>query len=371
VKVFGMRKLSPRLQRSLAEAPSEAHLLDEHEVEVRYLELLSHMMRGGLLDCVTMVLGFCLVTREELVGLGYVSGGETALFPEGKYGTGKYVVIFAESADCSLTALVHQKATAAALPLATSADVESLRYTVHAAVFQIMFAIATIHRVFPSFRHNDMHASNILIQYIDVEAIAAHLKLLPDEPIVVEYAMDDLRWQVDLRRAPFRVLVWDLNYASINAADANMNGLTHVLPRCREYGALVPLSKVAPNQYCDIHKCLDTLTWVLSLEKYGGALEKLFQQTKRLLAYVVPQGRSCREDLCKTKLDRKAKQQWVHSEPLHTNPTEILMEQNFFQDMEVSAHQHRARPVYRLRADGLTHDSETRLPPTLFSYRDK
>ena len=364
IKVFGLRRPSSRFKVG----PAGPDLLDDHEVEVRYLSLLASLMAHGVTDCGTLVLGQCVVDRATLQRARYVP---IPLFPEaGNRGTGMYAVIFAEAADASLTHYLHGLAVGS--PRAVSSH--ELSYQVRAALFQVVYALSTLHALLPSFRHNDLHASNVLVQLIDAHALRHALgsALAPGAPLVVEYSSRTRRWQIDLARAPFRVLLWDFNFASISAADAQAHRLARVLPRCRQFGAFVPLSRDEPNQYVDVHKLFDTLRWVMQGSK-PDAHARLEPELQRLFAEVVPPELVCTEGgdgpAKGDRDERKRRDLLVHSELLHTSATELLMESAAFRCFECDpASRARPRAVYRVHgADSAQpRASET---PSLFSER--
>lgn len=95
-------------------------------------------------------------------------------------------------------------------------------------LFQTLYTLYIMRRVKPNFQHNDLHIGNVLIQRID-----------PELKYHSTYVYKNHFFYHDLYKCPYRVLLYDMYYAS--------------------------LSK--PKQYCDIHQILDSVILVKTLPR--------------------------------------------------------------------------------------------------------
>ena len=330
---------------ALPDTPHTDHLLCEHEIETRYLLLMTSMMRGGLLEAGTLPLALYIAgTGRILCATGLllrhqaraVRARDSALRAKGRPKR-RYAVLLAESADECLTNHLFHAPT-------TQCD-----YWLRTSLLQVSLALAVLHTLFPTFRHNDLHASNVLVQRIDVAELrrSLHPQFPPNYPLVVEYALGERRWQVDLDRAPFRCLLWDFSFASIGAADGCRSGLDAVVPRLTSFGSVVPLSKTVPNQYCDIMRLVDTLRWVLAQSPCWSALSN---DTRAMIDHLVPPNLSWAEKELHDTVKAERQLQVTHGALQHTSPTAMLLWSDWFNAFRVdeTPECQRVRPVYRI-----------------------
>jgi hypothetical protein len=337
VKAFGIRGSSG----------SPDCLLSEHEVEVRHLLLMTALMRSGLTDASTIPLGLGITTREGLKNSGLLLSEQAEkMFPESTktQNAPMYAIILAEAADASLTDFLWHGNN-------SSATAHLTDYRTRAALLMVSLALSTLHSIFPSFRHNDLHASNVLVQCVDPLLIRKTLgSHLPDNyPLLVEYDFAGRKWQVDIEKAPFRCLLWDFSFASIEERDGGRAGVDCVAPREARFGSLVQLSKTAPNQYCDMHKIFDTLRWVLTQGK-GHGWKRLTDITQQQINAVAPLDLSYVGN-GPTDQQKRGRQIKVHNELQHTSPTQALIYDNLFSDFRVDQipATKRKRPVYSVQ----------------------
>ena len=218
----------------------------------------------------------------------------------------------------------------------------------------ISLSLATLHSIFPTFRHNDLHASNVLVQCVDPVEIRRSLgtRLPATHPLLVEYELSGRRWQIDLERAPFRCLLWDFSFASIEERDGGRVGLDCVAPREVRFGSVVQLSKTAPNQYCDIFKICDTLRWVMT-QGEGKGWQALSGLSRQQIDSVAPMDLSYVGE--EPSFDQKKQRQLrIHSELQHTSPTQVLLYDDMFADLRVDEipSKNRLRPVYSIHSRG-------------------
>jgi hypothetical protein len=331
----------------------DPHLLESHEVEARYLKLLSFLMAHRLIDSCILPLATIICSKAEVIN-SRLLGPRVSWFPERKSRTQqRYMVLFAEAADCSLP---HVLAGMVADPAYSRPLVCYITQTV---LFQITYTLATIHRVFPSFTHLDLHMSNWLLQRIDVAALRTELKLPPEHALLVEYSLHGKRWHIDLERAPFRVLMWDMFYSNVSPRDAAVYGLQRVQPRCRVYGPQRDLPRSQSNQFVDLCKTVDTYMWVTKrcgkqTESDPGAWEELSPEIRQFCERIVPPHLQVAELDSKVPAQRELKRQRqgiIHGELLHTSPSMVLENDSFFASLECTATDLRVSPVYCLQGD--------------------
>lgn len=325
------------------ERPGGGALLEPFEVEARYLRVFQHLMTAGIIDSSALLLGTCVMTRAEVEASGYMPSDAT-FFPEPRRSSGTYAVIFAEAGDTSVSSFL------ASLYKEPSYSRAALAYSMRALLFQIVYTLAAIHRLFPSYKHLDLHCSNWLVQRIDAAQLREQLQIAPDQPVMVEYAFGGRRWQVDLGRADFRLLLWDMNFASINAEDVEPYGLKHVVGRVREYNKIVPLAKSIRNQHVDLAKTVDTVRWVLS-KGPSSVLQELPGDLRSLLERVIPLERSLAEVPHTDHDRRRPRLKVVHQPPPDALTPLKLLDDPVFAPLRVDARSRdRPRPVYRLKA---------------------
>jgi hypothetical protein len=335
----------------LADDGEDAHLLESHEVEARYLKLLSFLMAHRLIDSCTLPLATIVCSKAE-VGASGLLGASMVWFPERHSRVQeRYMVLFAEAADCSLPHMLAGMVSdlAYSRPLAC--------YVTKVVLFQITYTLATIHRVFPSFTHLDLHLSNWLVQRIDVTALRIELGLSPEHPLVVEYSLHGKKWHVDLDRAPFRVLMWDMFYSNVSPRDASVYGLQRVQPRCRVYGPNRDLPRSRSNQFVDLCKTVDTFMWVAKRcgkQEDTNAWDELDPEVRQFCERVVPPHLQVAELDSKVPVQRKLKRERqgvIHGELLHTSPSLVLENDPFFTSLECKRADRHLDPVYRLKGD--------------------
>ena len=117
-------------------------------------------------------------------------------------------------------------------------------YEIKVLIFQVLYTLAVIQQRWPSFKHYDLHTSNVLLQ-----------NLQPTVRGFTTYTLnDDIVFYHDLKRCPKVALLWDFFFATTD------------LP---------------PNQYVDVHKFLDSL-------EYARQAAKMSQELRELLDQAVP-----------------------------------------------------------------------------------
>lgn len=158
-------------------------------------------------------------------------------------------------------------------------------------VFQVIFSLATVHKVHPDFRHNDLHLKNVVMRD-------------NQQPVTYHVCRD----KVFTIRSRFTPLIIDFGLSSL---DDERFGYTRS-PWMRKQ-----------NRYVDINKFLNNLVWKLGRRRLrvGGPLREFFEEAvppqwrvgyqtdagqhntcfslarKRSAKRVRPDGRSAQEDL--------------------------------------------------------------------------
>ena len=158
-----------------------------------------------------------------------------------------------------------------------------------------------IQDVFSSFRHNDLHLSNVLTQEFSA----------PPEGVDLYEWTDIDRVYIDLKRAPRRALLWDMHFSSVSKEDAAIFNLQD------DY--IVPADWVhtrhCKNNYYDMHKFFDSLEYVLSFKN-----KTEFITERALIDTIVPTHLKCLSTN-RTKDEKKQMRLW---EQCIIQPIEIL-----------------------------------------------
>lgn len=204
-----------------------------HEVEIRYLKIFADFIRHHVCPNFVLPIGHTILNHDEVRTL--VNRRVTK---------GKYMIILSECGDTTLNHLIRYK------PLS--------EYAIAGIIFQVVISLCIVQEVFPSFRHNDLHISNILIQ-----------NLAMSENQYVQYRLSGAKYYLNVHRCPFRILIWDMFFSSISEGDAKKYNLTQVVPKKQQIFVVperpdVP-TKSCQNQYFDLHKFFDSLEYVFKL----------------------------------------------------------------------------------------------------------
>ena len=285
-----------RIEEEEEEKEKDHPGLARHEVEIRYLRLLADLVIFHKCPHITLPIGRSVVDAETARKL--LGGPSITIKP------GKYHVILSESADQSLTDLITSKNKHKRLTF----------YQLQVILFQIIYTLATIQRRFPSFRHNDLHLSNVLVQNLDTGTLTR---------AVNHYCMyyhqkeeggkeKTTKFYHDLVRCPFRILLWDMYFSSI----ADLQELTPLHSR----------RSSVPNKYYDLHKLFDSLEYVL-----GGS--PIDERLRELLDDVVPPAYKCMPKNLTREQKKKLQLHTVH----HVTPEELL-HHKFFKSLRFPKH---------------------------------
>lgn len=243
--------------------------LASFEVEASYLKLLSDFVLTYACPHVTLLAGYMELSPEEVV----------RLFPEFPAPSGTSIGLLSEYAESCVGRLISRNVLE--------------ETTVLGLFFQTVHFLEVARRYFQGlFRHNDFHWGNTLVQFLDPATIKrVSLSLGKEGPPFVCYQLDDERFYLQIEQVPYRVLAWDMYFASIGPAVARRIGLPDIVPRDgdirikRENGQLDVISRRDANDYVDLHKFFDSVTaTMLSVQ----SLTPMTPAIQSLLLDVVP-----------------------------------------------------------------------------------
>ena len=250
-----------------------------YQLEVRFLRLFSYMARNHVSPHVVLPIGHTIFHSkdvQDIVGQKY------------KVVDNNYMVLLSECATSSLYSDILNDTLSP--------------YHLKVLIFQVVYTIMCIQDVFPSFRHNDLHLSNVLTQ---------EFKQLQHGATDLYEWTDTDRAFIDLKRAPRRALLWDMHFSSVSKEDASKFNLQNDF--------IVPTEWVhtrhCNNNYYDMHKFFDSLDYVLSLKK-----KEQFSEERTLIDTVVPTHLRCLSTN-RTKDEKKQMRLW---EQCIIRPIEIL-----------------------------------------------
>lgn len=199
----------------------EESKVSHHDIEVLMLSLMSRLVARDVSPHFVLPIGRLLTparTANMLTGRVLKDGD--------------YSVILSEHADTSLSALIQQKAISA--------------YQLKALMFQVIYTLAIIQNAMPTFRHNDLHASNVLVQNFNADAIQ---DLRPDACVV--YDFKGIKFYLPVKKCDMRALLWDFFYAS----SQDRAGLVPTRHQDSVYSSR--------NRYYDMHKLVDSIHYLM------------------------------------------------------------------------------------------------------------
>lgn len=155
-----------------------------HDIEILMLSVFSRMMAAQVSPHFVLPIGRQLLTNHR----ANILTGRVLK-------DGNYSMILSEHADTSLSALLQQNSMTT--------------FQLKALLFQVIYTLAAIQHLMPSFRHNDLHASNVLVQTFDGDQV---LKSMPNA--CVEYEFRGTKFYIPVHKCAMRALLWDFFYAS-------------------------------------------------------------------------------------------------------------------------------------------------------------
>ena len=271
-----------------------------HQIEVRYLKLFTDMVQHLVCPHFTLPIGHVILNEQEMQQL-FDTNMEK----------GSYMVLLGEWADSTFNRVLREGISGEAI---------------RGIIFQSVLTLHILHDIFPSFRHNDLHLSNILVQQIDVSQLSGVQLLNPKNTLCVKYTVNNKKYYINLENCPYRVLIWDMFYSSIDDADAMRLSLSLVVPGKKKLFATADKcdNRVSTNQYFDLHKFFDSLHYVIGLDKKRAASREM-KELGVLIDLVVPDHLKCMS----RGLTHKDKTDMRIWEAQHITPWEVLQHSYF------------------------------------------
>jgi hypothetical protein len=216
--------------------------IPHHAIEVLMLTLMSRLIKRKVSPHFVLPIGSQLVSNHR----ANILTGRQLL-------DGRYNVILSEHADTSLSTLIQEN--------------NLTNFELKCLLFQVIYTLAAIQRRMPTFRHNDLHASNVLVQMFDGEKI---MKTAADACVLYDYG--GVVFFLPVRKCNMRALLWDFFYAS-----------------CKEHPELLPTRHAGEvysvrNRYYDMHKLLDSLHYLMPTAK---------GEIRTFIDSVVPDAKKC------------------------------------------------------------------------------
>lgn len=134
-------------------------------------------------------------------------------------------------------------------------------------MFQIIFTLAKVHEKYPTFRHNDMKANNILVNVTD------DMKVFPS--YMNQYVLKPHVFNVPVSRISIKI--WDFDFASIEGIIDN--------DKSASVWAEEHYISTKQNRYYDLHYFLNTLSTFKFFEQFykGGAPQEIIDFVHRVI----------------------------------------------------------------------------------------
>lgn len=261
-----------------------------YQAEVRFLRLFSYMARNLVSPHVVLPVGHTVFAAEEV---------RKSLVPTENVPDGDYAIIVSEMAEASFFDLIVQGKVS--------------RYGLKALVFQVVFTLAAIQTVFPSFRHNDLHLSNVLVQTVKCPDKTSDLRF--DRYQIRPTAKQAF---INLNKCGYRALLWDMHFSSISEDDAARFDLQNDFTVPEKWVR----SRHSKNQYVDVHKFFDSLEYAL---QQGQNKKHKYTEVLEIIDSVVPENLKCRARN-RTQDEKRKMKLWKHHV---VKPMELLQHKYF------------------------------------------
>lgn len=170
-------------------------------------------------------------------------------------------------------------------------------------IFQILYTLASLHKKFELFRHNDMKANNILVRFTDSDYSES----------LYGYKRDDVKFQIP--DIGIQIKIWDFDFACIKGKIEN-NKVNS------EWTTKMNVSN-EKNQYYDMHYFFNTLISERFFPQFytGGAPKEIIEFIHRI---VPPKYRT----VSSTKYIRKGGR--ILTDLEYTTPYEVIMHDELF-----------------------------------------
>ena len=332
--VNSLRKCDKRIICKICKVNGSNHTMasshslgcEEHEIEVRYMVLLSDLVNKGKMEGCVLPFGYICVPYEDLIESRLIKTHQREMIlstnSRGKSGMGAYAIIFAEAADYSLSEVILKQ-------LVPEGQVNDT--FIRSICFQICFILSYIHLIFPSFRHNDAHTSNVLVQVHDPHIVKQKARAggYSGDTFKAEYRIAGRRWRLDMFEHPYRCMLWDMAFSSIQAKDMNARGIECVIPKKSMFGKRRHLNKTNFNQSADLYKIIDTLRKLLDRRQIV-----MSEQVADILERLAPKKYSPLEDSISEKEKDQRTSNLVNGEYVLMTPSQALIDSDMFTNFE-------------------------------------
>lgn len=189
--------------------------IQNYEIEIKYLRLFQDMILSCVCPHFVLAIGHCVVNLSQIISL---------IPKELQITDGKYMVLLSECAESSVYQLVKTKKISL--------------YCLGGILFQVLIVLVILQDKYPSFRHNDLHCGNVLIQTIEAKKL------------FVMYTVLHQNYFLNVEECALRCLLWDFFFASMLEKDFR--------PQVKEI-CKIKNSKICQNKYFDVHRFLDSL----------------------------------------------------------------------------------------------------------------
>ena len=132
-------------------------------------------------------------------------------------------------------------------------------------IFQILYTLASLHKKYPTFRHNDMKANNILVGLIDKEY----------QEQLYAYRLGEFKFEIP--NVGIQIKIWDFDFACIDGIIEN-NKVNATWTK------KMNVSK-KKNQYYDMHYFFNTLICEKFFPQFytGGAPKEIIEFVHRII----------------------------------------------------------------------------------------
>lgn len=131
-------------------------------------------------------------------------------------------------------------------------------------LFQILFTLAKVQQIYPSFRHNDLKANNILVQLTEINS---------SNRKVYGYNIDKYKYYIP--NINLQIKIWDFDFACIDGIIEN-NKVNS------EWANSINISKVK-NRYYDMHYFFNTLIRLFPQFYNGGVPREIVEFIHRIV----------------------------------------------------------------------------------------
>lgn len=174
--------------------------------------------------------------------------------------------------------------------------------------FQIISVLAVIQNKYPTFRHNDLKANNILLHMIEMTAYKKQY-----------YGVNDCIY--DVPNVGFQIKLWDFDFACIP-------GIVDNAKVSSEWTAKINITP-DKNRYYDLHYFFNTITREEFLPKFTKAPE-VPKEVREFISRIVPDKYKSGKNI--------AERGRILINKEYTTPDEVLKNDPYFNEFRVSEH---------------------------------